>query len=145
MNILKDLRAKKGVLQKDVANFLQIDRTTYVKYENGDSEPNLQMLQKIADYFDTSVDYILGRKEKTATQTEAFSILNKYSRLNNAGKEKTEAYIDDLLENPKYRNDILEDEDGLKYTNVTFEDNKVRIAAFGGGVKDDDDEETYTT
>lgn len=63
MNILKDLRAKKGVLQKDVANFLQIDRTTYVKYENGDSEPNLQMIKKIADYFNVSVDYLLEREQ----------------------------------------------------------------------------------
>lgn len=70
MNVLKELRTKKGVYQKDVANFLQIDRTTYVKYENGDSEPNLAMLKKIADFFDVSIDYLLGRKEKATPEEE---------------------------------------------------------------------------
>lgn len=70
MNVLKELRTKKGVYQKDVASFLQIDRTTYVKYENGDSEPNLAMLNKIADFFDVSIDYLLGRKEKAAPEEE---------------------------------------------------------------------------
>lgn len=64
MNILKQLRLNKGVLQKEVANYLGVDRTTYVKYERGDSEPNHDMLSKLADYFDVSIDYLLGREEK---------------------------------------------------------------------------------
>ena len=64
MNTLKQLRQNKGVLQKDVANYLGVDRTTYVKYERGDSEPNHDILLKLADYFNVSIDYLLGRKEK---------------------------------------------------------------------------------
>ena len=41
MNILRELRTKKGVYQKDVAKYLGVDRTTYVKYERGDSEPSI--------------------------------------------------------------------------------------------------------
>lgn len=62
MNMLKQLRQDKGVLQKDVAFYLGIDRTTYVKYERGDSEPNHDMLSRLADYFNVSVDYLLGRE-----------------------------------------------------------------------------------
>ena len=61
MNILKQLREKKNVYQKDVAKYLGVDRTTYVKYENGDSTPNPDMLVKLSDYFNVSVDYILGK------------------------------------------------------------------------------------
>lgn len=61
MNRLKELRLKKGVYQKDVASYLGIDRTTYVKYERGDSEPSIEMLDKLANYFSVTVDYILGR------------------------------------------------------------------------------------
>ncbi len=49
--------------QRQVAEFLQIAQTSYIRYENGSSEPSLETLRKIADFFDVSVDYLLGRKE----------------------------------------------------------------------------------
>ena len=58
---LKTLRKQKGLLQKDVASFLGIDRTTYVKYETGVSEPDNKTLIKLAELFSVSVDYLLGR------------------------------------------------------------------------------------
>lgn len=70
MNILKKLRQSKGVLQKDVATHLGVDRTTYVKYERGDSEPNHDMLSKLADYFEVSIDYLLGRETSAQTIDE---------------------------------------------------------------------------
>lgn len=67
MERLKELRAARGLLQKDVAAVLGIDRTTYVKYEKGQSEPSFDILTKLADYFGVSVDYLLGKsKEKSA-------------------------------------------------------------------------------
>ena len=62
MNNLRELRTKKGVYQKDVASYLGVGRTTYVKYERGDTEPSFETLCKLADYFNVSVDEILGRK-----------------------------------------------------------------------------------
>lgn len=70
MRRLKELRIQHGLLQKDVAIKLGVDRTTYVKYENGKSEPNNETLQKLADIFNTSTDYILGREEKKTAQSE---------------------------------------------------------------------------
>lgn len=61
MNNLRKLREKKGVYQRDVAEYLGVERTTYVKYERGDSEPNFEMLRRLADYFSVSIDTILGR------------------------------------------------------------------------------------
>ena len=63
MDRLKILRAEKGLAQKDMASFLKIDRTTYVKYESGSSEPNFSTLSKLAEFFDVSVDYLLGRTD----------------------------------------------------------------------------------
>lgn len=70
---LKELRVKRNLYQKDVASMLGIDRTTYAKYETGDSEPNFGTLLKIADIFDVSTDYLLGRvhKENPALVVEA--------------------------------------------------------------------------
>lgn len=60
MQRLKDLRKNKGLYQKDVASYLGIERTTYVKWETGKSQPDPLMLKKLATFFNVSVDYILG-------------------------------------------------------------------------------------
>ena len=59
--ILRELRRHKHLSQQGVADALGIDRTTYVKYENGGSiKKNLQAL---ANFFDVSTDYLLGRSK----------------------------------------------------------------------------------
>ena len=65
MERLKQLRTEKGLYQKDIATYLGVDRTTYVKYENGSSEPSNEILSKLADYFGVTTDYLLGREEKS--------------------------------------------------------------------------------
>lgn len=59
---LKELRTQRHMLQKDVAQKLGIDRTTYAKYESGASEPNHETLLKLSELFDVSADYLLGRE-----------------------------------------------------------------------------------
>lgn len=60
MERLKTLRVEKGLYQKDIASFLGVDRTTYVKYERGDSEPSFEIISKLANFFEVSIDYLLG-------------------------------------------------------------------------------------
>lgn len=62
MHRLRELREAKGLYQKDVAAAIGVDRTTYVKYERGTSEPSYNILSKLAEYFNVSVDYLLGRQ-----------------------------------------------------------------------------------
>lgn len=62
MHKLRELREAKGLYQKDVAAAIGVDRTTYVKYERGTSEPSYNILSKLAEYFNVSVDYLLGRQ-----------------------------------------------------------------------------------
>ena len=69
MNILRELRTKKGVYQKDVAKYLGVDRTTYVKYERGDSEPSIDIIKKLANYFDVTVDFFVKKKSKYFRRT----------------------------------------------------------------------------
>lgn len=70
MERLKQLREKKGLYQKDIAEFLKIDRTTYVKYEGGKNEPDIETLKKLAEYFETSIDYLTGRTDYTDFENE---------------------------------------------------------------------------
>ena len=63
MTRLKILRQRAGVLQKDVADSLGITRQAYSNYENGERNPDNEMLLKLAEYFGVSVDSILRDSE----------------------------------------------------------------------------------
>lgn len=57
------LRKEKGLIQQDVANYLNITRPAYVQYEKGYSQPTNESIVKLADFFNVSTDYILGRSD----------------------------------------------------------------------------------
>ena len=63
---LKELRKQSGLTQQAVSDQIQVDRTTYTKYENGRVCPDQQGLVSLAELFGVTVDYLLGRKEKPA-------------------------------------------------------------------------------
>jgi len=58
---LKDLREDKDLLQQDIAKFLGISQTVYSRYERGFQTIPVIHLLKLADFYKTSTDYILGR------------------------------------------------------------------------------------
>lgn len=58
---LKDLREDNDVKQKELAEYLNIKQNTYSQYENGKREIPLDTLCKLADYYNTSIDYLIGR------------------------------------------------------------------------------------
>lgn len=60
---LIEQRKLNKITQRQMAEYLKIAQPSYIRYEKGTSEPNLENLKKIADYFDVSVDYLLGRTE----------------------------------------------------------------------------------
>lgn len=68
---LKKIRKNKKVSQKVVAQQLGYGYTAIANYESGRNEPSIDDLIKIADYFDVSVDHLVGRecgKEKMISQ-----------------------------------------------------------------------------
>lgn len=60
---LKKLRMQKEKLQKDIANYLSITTSAYGYYEKGERQPNPEMLLKLAEYFNVTTDYLLGRTD----------------------------------------------------------------------------------
>lgn len=79
MNIgrLRDLRAEKGLKQDEVAKKLGIGRTTYAMYEQGNREPDNKTLLEIANLFNVSIDYLLGRDvPRFANQTDIVDLYN---------------------------------------------------------------------
>lgn len=60
---LKELRAEKKVMQKDVAEYLGLTQKAYCFYELGKREPSITSLIKLCDYYNVSADYLLGRTD----------------------------------------------------------------------------------
>lgn len=61
---LKDLREDNDIRQIDIANMLSIKQNTYSQYENGMREIPIALLWRLADYYNTTIDYIVGRTDK---------------------------------------------------------------------------------
>ena len=68
-NRLKELRHKKNLSQKDLAKKLNISQQAISLYEKGDREPKLETWQKLADFFNVPVDYLLGISKDSSTLT----------------------------------------------------------------------------
>ena len=64
---LRSLRKRDKLTQQDVADYLQIHRTTYTKYETRCVTPDQEGLVRLAALFGVSVDYLLGRTVDDAT------------------------------------------------------------------------------
>ncbi|MBO4940072.1 MAG: helix-turn-helix transcriptional regulator [Clostridia bacterium] len=60
---LIEQRKLNHVTQRQMAEYLNMAQPSYIRYKNGSAQPTLENLVKIADYFDVSVDYLLGRTE----------------------------------------------------------------------------------
>ena len=58
---LRELRAEKGVTQKEVALFLGLTTKAYCFYELGKREPSIGTLIKLCDYYNVSADFLIGR------------------------------------------------------------------------------------
>lgn len=60
---LRDLREDRDLTQTQVAVLLNMSQTGYSKYETGENDVPTQVLLKLAEYYGTSVDYLLGRTD----------------------------------------------------------------------------------
>ncbi len=61
MNRIKELREDRDMRQIDLAKATGIDQRTISNYETGRSNPDSYALIKLADFFDVSIDYLVGR------------------------------------------------------------------------------------
>ena len=61
---IRDLREDHDMTQKEIAGILGMSQTGYSKYETGENDIPTAILIKLADYYKTSIDYLLGRTDK---------------------------------------------------------------------------------
>ena len=63
MNRLRELRKLKGLTQKEVALAINVSAQSYGYYENWINKPDPETLIKLADFFEVSIDYLVGRSD----------------------------------------------------------------------------------
>lgn len=73
---LKELREEKGLLNKELAKEINVEPATITNWEKGNRTPKEDLLIKIADYFDCSLDYLLGRTDNKASKIITSSFNN---------------------------------------------------------------------
>ena len=93
-DIFKQLRLEKGLSQDRIAEELDVSQPLIAKWESHQSTPAPEMLDYIADYFDVSTDYLIGRTNDRRyfklndDSIEDFNLLfNKYKGLSDSDKE----------------------------------------------------------
>lgn len=82
LNRIRDLREDKDLTQSDVAKATGIDQKTLSNYETGKTNPDSYVIIKLAEFFDVSADYLLGRESEDSKK-----INNIKKRLSDIQKE----------------------------------------------------------
>lgn len=67
-NRLKHLRKEQKISQADMAKLIDVTPQAYSRYELGQRELGYEMLCKLADYFNVSVDYLIGHEKKAVAE-----------------------------------------------------------------------------
>ena len=63
LNRLRELRIEKGLLQSDIAKIINKSERTVGFYETGERDMGTETLSKLSDFFNVSIDYILGKTD----------------------------------------------------------------------------------
>lgn len=102
---LKEAREHFGYTQKEIAEAIGVPQRTYGSWERGERMYNAEDACRIADVYNCSMEYLLGRRalaEELEVKRES-ELLSLFHRLSPEGQEKLISYCGDLLANPAMR------------------------------------------
>lgn len=106
---LRELRKDQFLTQKAVSDKLGIPEPTYGAYEQGRTEPPIEIIKKLADIFEVSTDYLLGRASaldivsiQTDLTEQQKELLQQFDKLNTVGKARLMGYLIALISMPAF-------------------------------------------
>lgn len=76
---LKTLRKEKHLTQEQLASYLNISRSTIAGYETKSRQPDFETLQRLADYFEVSIDFLITGENSIASQKAAYLHVDEIS------------------------------------------------------------------
>jgi transcriptional regulator with XRE-family HTH domain len=111
---LKNLRLENNLTQKELAEKLNMQNTAISKYELGEREPDIETINNIAEFFNVSTDYLLGR-------TDIKNPEDKIEKIEKLAHKEIQS-VEDALE-------IIESQEGLMLKGETLTDeDKILLA-----------------
>lgn len=75
---IRELRLEKKFTQQDIANKIGITRPAYSAYEAGKRQPDFGTLMQLADIFDVTTDYLLGRENYRKQPVKSSFVISSY-------------------------------------------------------------------
>ena len=92
---LTELRLLENLTQKQLAEHLNISQGNLCDWEKGRSEPDIQRLIQLADFFNVSLDYLMGRENFTEkSDSERYRLLIAFSRLSKESRVKLIEFLE---------------------------------------------------
>ncbi|MCL6592703.1 MAG: helix-turn-helix domain-containing protein, partial [Alicyclobacillus sp.] len=92
-------RIKHGWTQDEVADKIGVARSTYSNYENGHREPDLNTIQKLAELYGVSIDYLLtGRNYNRNISSNIASLVDVAEQLTDQQRESLTKFLRDMTE-----------------------------------------------
>ena len=107
---LKALRKSRGISQQKLGAAIGVSQQSINKYENHNIEPDINNLKLLADYFNTSIDYLVGHTNidhkielvsNTDMNKEEYEHIMSYRKLNDSEKQSIDLIIKNYLNNKK--------------------------------------------
>lgn len=135
---LKEIREQRKIQQKDVCTALGIAQNTYSQYENNKREPDSETLSKIADFYNVTLDYLVGRADTPtpAAQTPQSAEPEIQAEFN----KLTESEQKDVLDYIRFKKHRRPQAKGLKELDAEIMEQNLSRAAFTPSVPDFTDE-----
>lgn len=107
---LKKLRESLDLNQKEFAETIGVNKTTYNNYESGIREPRADFFKTIADKYNTTIDFLLGLTDNPCCSSVNVSLsvvesklIDTFRSVNAEGQEKIADYVDDIIQSGKYK------------------------------------------
>ena len=101
---LKRLRLEKGLTQGDLAKYSGLKQSSIAMYETGKRNPKIDVLERLADFFNVDIDYLIGKTDKTTKVIVAPPEPQKSIEASPAQKEDREhKHLQNLLSDPHLR------------------------------------------
>lgn len=88
---IKELREKKKLTKKEIAKIIDVSERAYITYEYGQREPSMDTIIKLADFYEVTTDYLLGRETKK--EPDVLTKLTKEYNLTETERILVSAYL----------------------------------------------------
>ncbi|MBQ9734679.1 MAG: helix-turn-helix transcriptional regulator [Clostridia bacterium] len=103
---LKELRKERGLTNQQMADFLGVSKGSYNYYELGKTEPSIDTLKKLADFFCVSIDYLVGSSTKNFIGTSLLTddeknVLKFYRGINDSDRNTVYRMLESFYQQEK--------------------------------------------